>query len=94
MHLQAYPPAADSDLADHGDWLRALMFHEFSHVLHLGDTSGLPWLVNKVFGPRYFPNLLLPRFFLEGLATHVETRHTGGDTAMADRGGRVDSPSF
>ncbi len=94
VHLQAYPPAADSDLADHGDWLRALLFHEFSHILHLGDTSGLPWLVNKVFGPRYFPNLLLPRFFLEGLATHIETRHTGGDAAMADRGGRVDSPSF
>jgi len=94
VHLQAYPPAADSDLADHGDWLRALLFHEFSHVLHLGDTSGMPWLVNKVFGPRYFPNLLLPRFFLEGLATHVETRHTGGDAAMADHGGRVDSPSF
>ena len=94
VHLQAYPPAPGSELGDHGDWLRALVFHEYTHILHLGTTSAVPALVNAVVGPALLPNAQLPRFLTEGLATWSETRHTGGDRAVAGHGGRVDSPVY
>ena len=94
VHLYAYPPAPDSELGDHGDWLRALVFHEYSHILHLGDVQGPPTWVNAVLGRTLMPNAGLPRFFTEGLATWAETRLTGGDAGVAGHGGRVDSPAF
>lgn len=94
VHLQAYPPPPGSELGDHGDWLRALVFHEYMHVLHLGTVSDVPAVVNAVVGPALLPNTLLPRFLTEGLATWAETRHTGGDHGVAGRGGRVDSPVY
>ncbi len=94
VHLQAYPPEVNSDLADHGDWVRALVFHELTHVMHMGEVSGIPKLANHVVGRRWLPNQALPRFFLEGLATYAETRFTGQDKAVAGHGGRVDSAQY
>ncbi len=94
VHLYAYPPGPDSELGDHGDWLRALVFHEYSHILHMGDVEGPPTWINAVLGRTLMPNSGLPRFFTEGLATWAETRLTGGDHAVEGHGGRVDSPAF
>jgi hypothetical protein len=94
VHLQAYPPEVSSDLADHGDWVRALVFHELTHVMHMGEVSGIPGLSHYLVGRRWLPNQALPRFFLEGLATYSETRFTGHDVAVAGHGGRVDSAQF
>ncbi len=92
--IRPYPPAPTDDLADSGDWLRALVFHEYSHVLHLAATGGLPSVINTVLGRTWLPNNFLPRFFVEGLATHMETRHVGGDRAVAGRGGRVERARY
>lgn len=94
VHLQACPPTPGSELGDHGDWIRALVFHEYTHILHLGDVEGLPDVVNHVFGRILVPNAYLPRFMTEGMATWSETRHTGSDLAVAHQGGRVDSAIF
>ncbi len=94
LHLQAYPPEVLSDLADHGDWVRALTFHEYAHILHMGDVSGLPRLGNLLLGRQFLPNGVMPRLLLEGIATWVETRHTGAEVAVAGRGGRIGSAQF
>lgn len=94
LHLQAYPPEVLSDLADHGDWIRALTFHEYAHILHMGDVSGLPSLGNLILGRQFLPNGAMPRMLLEGIATWVETRHTGAESAVAGRGGRIGSAQF
>lgn len=94
IHLQAWPPDVTEELADHGDWLRMLVFHELTHILHLGEVGGLPAAVNAVLGRTLLPGGTLPRFVTEGIATHVETRHTGGDVAVAGKGGRVHSAQF
>lgn len=94
IHLQAWPPDVTEELADHGDWLRMLVFHELTHILHLGEVGGLPAAVNAVLGRTLLPGGTLPRFLTEGIATHVETRHTGGDVAVAGKGGRVHSAQF
>ncbi|MSQ84292.1 MAG: hypothetical protein EXR77_15645 [Myxococcales bacterium] len=94
VHLQAYPPDPSADLGDHGDWLRALIFHEYAHILHLGDVSGPPMWLNAVLGRQFLPNIALPRLLTEGIATWVETRHTGSEVAVQGRGGRIESPQF
>jgi len=86
LMIRACPPSPRDDLADSGDWLRALVFHEYSHLLHLATSGGLPDVVNAVLGRTWLPNNFLPRFFVEGLATHIETRHVGSDGAVAARG--------
>lgn len=59
-------------------WLRDLIMHEYTHVLHLEQVSGWPALLQRVAGRSYFPNLLLPVFMIEGLAVHTETRFGHG----------------
>lgn len=78
VHLYAAPPRVGSDLEGNGDWLRALVYHEVSHILHMGQASGPPDWLNAVLGRVYLPNANLPRFWLEGLATWVETQFVGG----------------
>lgn len=100
VHINAAPPRVGSDLEGNGDWVRALVFHEVAHILHMGQTDQVPAWVNRVLGRTYLPNALLPRFWLEGLATWVETRFVGHDRGVAGegggpaRGGRVEGPVF
>ncbi|MEB3330061.1 MAG: BamA/TamA family outer membrane protein [Candidatus Sericytochromatia bacterium] len=78
-------PPADQLMGRYDSWLRDLLLHEYTHVLHLEKTEGLPALVKRVIGRSWFPNMLQPIFLIEGLAVHTETAHsTGGrgrDTA-------------
>ncbi len=100
VHLNAAPPRVGSDLEGNGDWVRALVFHEVAHILHMGQVSGPVAWVNAVLGRTYLPNAELPRFWLEGLATWIETRYVGADAAVRSpnggpaRGGRVEGSVF
>ncbi len=78
IRLYAYGPEARSVLGDYDDWLRLLILHEYVHVLHIDTISGVPELINAVFGKIFAPNQLLPRWYIEGLATWRESLHTGG----------------
>ncbi len=61
------------------DWLRVAFTHEFTHVVHLDRSEGWAKYVRGVFGRTAlaFPNLYLPRWQIEGLATYEESRLTG-----------------
>jgi len=65
-------------LTAYDDWLRLLITHEYTHVLHLDMMNGGPETVQKVLGRIYFPNLFQPEWMIEGLATYEETELTGG----------------
>ncbi len=71
-------PASDQLMSRHDSWLRDLVIHEYTHLLHMEKTAGLAALVNKVVGRSYYPNLFLPIFLIEGLAVHTETRWSSG----------------
>ncbi|MFP5503310.1 MAG: TolB family protein, partial [Candidatus Sericytochromatia bacterium] len=59
-------------------YLRDLLIHEYTHVLHLEKTAGLPAWINGFFGRSYFPNMFQPIFLIEGLAVTTETRFSHG----------------
>ena len=72
----ASPDGAESGPAD--SWLRTVVTHELTHIVHIEQAGGLYGFGRKVFGraPFLFPNALQPSWFIEGLAVREETRGT------------------
>lgn len=71
---------AGADFRGHTtDWLRLVVTHELAHIVHLDRSEGWASFVRRVFGrvPAAFPNLFLPLWQIEGLATYEESRVTG-----------------
>ena len=60
------------------EWLRTLITHEYTHILHLDMVGGVPEVIQDIFGRIYFPNLFEPIWMIEGLATYEETEQTAG----------------
>jgi hypothetical protein len=77
IHLLAVPPDSRSELNDYEDYLWNLITHEYTHVLHLDEISGVPALVNKVFGQLWIPNNVQPLWLVEGLAVFEESKLSG-----------------
>lgn len=73
-------PAASEFLGRTDDWLRLVFTHEFTHIVHLDRSEGWARVARGIFGrsPFAFPNLFLPQWQIEGLATYEESRLTGG----------------
>ena len=72
------PPGSLDELNDFDDYLKLLITHEFTHVVHLDTILGFARLYNFLLGKLYAPNLSQPNWFVEGLAVLMETRQTTG----------------
>jgi hypothetical protein len=81
-----YPvlPGPQETISDYGDWARELVMHEYTHILSFQPRRGLVKGLYYTFGNIITPNILLPRWWLEGIAVDMETRNS-------DRG-RLRSP--
>lgn len=71
-------PEALSVLESYDDWIDILITHELVHVVHLDTVHGIPRLVNAIFGFGVLgkvtaPNILQPRWMVEGIATMNES---------------------
>ena len=72
---------ASSSGADSGpteSWLRLVVTHELTHIVHIEQAGGIYGFGRRVFGraPFLFPGALQPTWFIEGLAVREETRGT------------------
>ncbi len=78
--IYVFPPDAAKGLEDFDNWFDTLMLHEYVHVIHLDMASGLPDLMQQVFGRQFlfFPNIYQPGWLIEGLATLIETDNKHG----------------
>lgn len=74
-HMMIYPvlPGPTESLAEFGDWNLELLSHEFTHVINFEPALGVMSYLRPVFGSVIAPNLLLPNWWKEGLAVHMET---------------------
>lgn len=70
------PPGPLDELNDFDDYLKLLLTHELTHVVHLDTILGPARLYNFIFGKLYAPNLSQPNWFIEGLAVLMESRQT------------------
>jgi len=59
-------------------WLRMVVTHELTHIVHIEQAGGLWGFGRRLFGraPFLFPDALQPAFFIEGLAVREETKGT------------------
>lgn len=71
-------PGDQSPLGDYDDWYLGLMTHEYTHILHTDNISGVPSLLNVLLGKTYSPNQLQPRWIIEGLAVVAESAYSSG----------------
>ncbi len=67
-------PAPLDSISDYGDWSLELLTHEYTHILQFEPANGLAKPLRWVFGNILRPNMLLPRWYLEGLAVQMESR--------------------
>lgn len=79
IEIAATWPAPSSFLGHHDDWLRIAFIHEYTHILHLDRVGGWMRGVRWLFGrhPASFPNLYVPEWQIEGIATWAESALTG-----------------
>jgi WD40-like Beta Propeller Repeat len=78
IRLFATAPDDMSPLGDYDNWINELVTHEYTHILQIDNTSGLPALGNALLGKTFAPNQAQPRWILEGLAVVMESEHTSG----------------
>ncbi|QDG53983.1 hypothetical protein FIV42_25540 [Persicimonas caeni] len=84
--IYSMPPEPEGVLGYYDDWLRILVYHEYVHILHLDTTTEEAPIINSVIGKQLNPNQVLPRWYIEGLATMYESHRTGT--------GRIESSLF
>jgi hypothetical protein len=79
IEITAVAPPARDVIGNTDDWLRLVFSHEYTHVLHLERSGGWIGGLRRVFGraPPLMPNLFLPAWQIEGLATFEESAITG-----------------
>jgi hypothetical protein len=79
IEITAAGPAGGSSIGNTDDWLRLVFSHEYTHIVHLDKARGWIGRLRGVFGrsPELFPNLFLPLWQIEGIATYKESALTG-----------------
>ncbi len=77
--LDAAWPSGSDLIGNTDDWLRLVFSHEFTHITHLDRSESWARIARNIFGrvPLAFPNLYLPTWQIEGLATYEESALTG-----------------
>jgi len=76
IRLYVSAPSDLSTIGDYDDWYTELVTHEYTHIAHTDNISGVPAIVNAVLGKTLAPNQVQPRWILEGLAVVSESEHT------------------
>lgn len=76
--IMLYPvlPGSLDTISDYGNWGLELVTHEYVHTLNVEPSNGIFKPLRYIFGATMRPNMLLPRWYLEGLAVHLETQYS------------------
>ncbi|MQA31220.1 MAG: hypothetical protein GEU82_15535 [Luteitalea sp.] len=93
IFVSAAAPGGSEFIGRSDDWMRMVFIHEFTHIAHLDRSEGWARVFRGLFGrtPLAFPNLFLPAWQIEGLASWQESALTGqgrlhaGDFRLIER---------
>lgn len=81
--MELFITEPQSNVAGSGDsWLRVVIAHELTHIVHLRKHRGLSTITQPLLGEfNAFWHHIVPQWFTEGFATLNESRHTNGGAA-------------
>jgi hypothetical protein len=74
-HMVIYPvlPVSHEALGEMSHWSLEVLVHEYTHILSFYPATGFMRALKKIFGNVIAPNILLPRWWLEGVAVYNES---------------------
>ncbi len=79
INIRLTSPDPDQSLQLYDNWLRTLVMHEYTHIVHLDEYGGATTPLRYMFGSIISPNSATPGWVREGIATLQETQtSTGG----------------
>lgn len=78
LNIRVTSPDPSQSLHLYDNWLRTLVMHEYTHIIHLDQYGGVVTPLRYMFGSMVAPNATTPGWVREGIATVQETQHTGG----------------
>lgn len=87
IRLNVAAPTPGDSISETGLWRHELIMHEYTHILNFEPAHGIMRTVRSLFGSLGRSNMLLPRWYSEGLAVDLETR-------FSENAGRLRSPIF
>ncbi len=88
IYIFTVSPLPDMTISEYDDWLEILIMHEYAHVLTMDPVRGYSAVMRKIFGKTLPgsdplslflalfttpPNLFMPYWWIEGIATWTET---------------------
>jgi Tol biopolymer transport system component len=76
MLLYLTSPDTFSSIDLYDDWLKLLIYHEYTHFLNMDATRSFYTPLRYLLGDVILPNSALPPWMLEGYAVYQETKHT------------------
>lgn len=78
LNIRVTSPDPDQSLHLYDDWLRTLVMHEYTHIIHLDQYGGAVTPLRYLMGSTVSMNGSTPGWVREGIATVQETQHTEG----------------
>ena len=83
MTIWVHPPLEGLALSQYDDWLELVITHELTHVFQLDHGGPLGRITRTLFGRLpwtwpAFPGQGASQLAIEGVAVHLESRHTAG----------------
>ena len=76
--LYTSPPTGAHYLVNRDDWIRGIIIHELTHIVHMDMTEGILEGIETFFGTIGKLGGVVPLWFSEGLATWAETAFSAG----------------
>jgi hypothetical protein len=79
IHVFAFSPDS-RELAMSENWYKTVGIHEYTHMLQIKNSSGIPDALSTIFGSNasiifsVYPNLSVPPWILEGITTYTESQ--------------------
>ena len=69
-------PGPEESISEYGDWAEEILIHELTHIMTFEQRRGGVEFLSNIFGNIITPNMMLPNWWMEGLAVDAETRYS------------------
>lgn len=93
IRLFTYPPSVGV-FGLSQNWWADVGTHEYTHMLHLSNSSGWPQSLVSFYGTIFNPNICSPGWITEGITVYSESNLPAGQTGVSKYSGRLNDGFF